>query len=201
MASLQQDGPSGRSRIRFYVGEREYKRSLKTKDPRVAESILGRVEETLRLLEQGRIEVPEGADLGCFVLADGKVAGQAPEAKIRTLGDPLDIYTTTYPAVAKEESTTRTEQTHFSHLRRHLGAKTPVRSLGASHLQGYIGERLKDKWRGRTIGSSTIKNEIDTGCERQRESAARGGGSGRHPIPRLLARRLAADGLQGHPLG
>ncbi len=189
MASLQQDGPSGRSRIRFYVGEREYKRSLKTKDPRVAESILGRV------------EVPEGADLGCFVLADGKVAGQAPEAKIRTLGDLLDIYTTTYPAVAKEESTTRTEQTHFSHLRRHLGAKTPVRSLGASHLQGYIGERLKDKWRGRTIGSSTIKNEIDTGCERQRESAARGGGSGRHPIPRLLARRLAADGLQGHPLG
>jgi hypothetical protein len=80
MASLQFDRASKRWQIRFYFAGLEYKRSLKIKSERQAQSIQGRVEETIRLLESGRLELPAGADLAVFILADGKQT-QKPSAK------------------------------------------------------------------------------------------------------------------------
>ena len=58
MASLERDTPSGRYRIRFRYEGRSFKRSLKTSDRREALSVVGRVDETLRLIQRGRIDVP-----------------------------------------------------------------------------------------------------------------------------------------------
>ena len=38
-----------------------------------AEACLVRLEENLRLVERGRITIPDGADLGLFLLSDGKL--------------------------------------------------------------------------------------------------------------------------------
>ena len=73
MASIEFDEASKRYRIRFRYGGKPYKRSLKTTEKREAEAVVGRVEETIRLLERGRIDIPLGADPGVFILSDGKL--------------------------------------------------------------------------------------------------------------------------------
>jgi len=62
LASLLKDEQSGRYRIRFRYAGQPYNRSIKTTDRKEAESIRGRVEETLRLIAHGRLEVPANAD-------------------------------------------------------------------------------------------------------------------------------------------
>ena len=162
MASLQRDPDSGRYRIRFYHGDREYKRSIKTKDERVALSILGRVEETLRLVEQGRIDIPEDADIGAFILADGKPAKKRETERIATLGDLFECRQEMLPPDSKEANTLSTERIHFAHLGRVLGRKTPLRTLSVTDLQRYVNARYGDSWRGKPIRTVTIKKEIDT---------------------------------------
>jgi hypothetical protein len=95
MACVEFDKASGRYRIRFrYVGI-PFKRSLKKSEEREARSILGRVEEPIRLMERGCLDLPPNADPGVFILSDGKlnrkptteqgntVRGQSPRAKRR----------------------------------------------------------------------------------------------------------------------
>ena len=69
MASLELDPVSGRHRIRFRFAGRAYKRSLKTQDRREARAVVGRVDEMIRLLERGRLELPTGAEPGAFILS------------------------------------------------------------------------------------------------------------------------------------
>jgi hypothetical protein len=62
MASVEFDEASSRYRIRFRYGGKPFKRSLKTSEEREARSILGRVEETIRLMKRGRLDLPPDAD-------------------------------------------------------------------------------------------------------------------------------------------
>src|SRR5437016_1309212 len=87
MASIQLDPASGRYRIRFYYGGCEYKRSIKTTDETAACALLHRVEETIRFLEQGRLEMPPDADPAQFILSDGKRTAKVKTAAVRTLGE------------------------------------------------------------------------------------------------------------------
>lgn len=85
MASLHRDEASGKYRIRFYYGGIEYKRSVKTGNDEEAQAVKSRVEETLRLLERGRLEIPPGADPGRFILSDGKMNGKPVVQKALSL--------------------------------------------------------------------------------------------------------------------
>src|SRR4029077_20850693 len=98
MASLQFDEASSRFRIRFYFGGQQYKRSIKTKDQKIANGICGRVEETIRLLEQGRLEIPDGAAPAAFILSDGKLTGKPVVQRSLTLAELIDTYRAKYPA-------------------------------------------------------------------------------------------------------
>jgi len=71
MAWLQQD-PSGNYHISF----RLFKRSLRTSNEKDARTRLDRLEETIRLVEAGRIEIPTEIDLPRFLLSDGKLNGK-----------------------------------------------------------------------------------------------------------------------------
>jgi hypothetical protein len=71
MASLEQRGR--RYRLAFRLGGQKYQVALKTEDRREAEACLGRVEENLRLVERGRLTIPDGADVGLFLVSDGKL--------------------------------------------------------------------------------------------------------------------------------
>ena len=102
MASIEQDRLSGRFRVRFRYGGRQFQRSLKTKDRREAASVLGRVEETLRLIERGNIDVPPNVDTGLFILSDGKRNGKPKARTVLTLGGLLDRCFLELPEGSKE---------------------------------------------------------------------------------------------------
>ena len=91
MASLEYDANSGRYRIRFRYANIAYKRALKSKDKREAAAIVSRAEETIRLLEHGRLEIPAEADPGTFILSDGKLNGKPTAPTVRTLDDLFEV--------------------------------------------------------------------------------------------------------------
>jgi integrase len=162
MASLQFDEASGRYRIRFYFGGQEFKRSIKTKDEKIARGIQARVEETIRLLEHGRLEIPANADPATFILSDGKL-GQKPVAeRVLTVAEVFASYRAKYPAGAKEASTTYTERIHCNHLHRLLGGKTIAQTLTTANVQDYIDRRSQEEWRGKPIKAQTVKKEVET---------------------------------------
>ena len=72
MASLHRDSKSPNYSIRFRYDGRNVNRSLGTGDRRKATGICSRIEETLCLLESGRIDIPAGADPVEFIFSDGK---------------------------------------------------------------------------------------------------------------------------------
>ena len=76
MASLLQDRASRCFHVRFRYAGQSYKRSLKTRDKREAKTVLSSVDETIRLIERGRLEMPPDADPGVFILSDGTRNGK-----------------------------------------------------------------------------------------------------------------------------
>ena len=149
MASLEFDPASGRYRIRFRYRGKPYKRSLKTVDKREAESLVGRVEDTLRLLERGRIELPSDCEPGLFILSDGKLHGKATHAAVVTLQDLFGLYREKLPEGAKEATTLEGENIHIKHLLRHLKSTAVVQTIAVGDLQAYVEKRLHDQWRGK----------------------------------------------------
>jgi hypothetical protein len=109
MASLQVDPASGRFRVRFRLNGCPYKRSLKTKDEKEARAVVERVDETIRLIERGRLEIPGDADPAVFILSGGKRKSTAVAPKVRTLRALFDCYRKTLPVGAKEQSTLEAE--------------------------------------------------------------------------------------------
>ena len=95
MAWLEEHPTSGHFKICFRFGNRKLKKTIKTTSKREAEGALARFEENLRLLERGRIELPPGADIGTFLLSDGKLAASpvlvAPPRPL-LLKDLCDLY-------------------------------------------------------------------------------------------------------------
>jgi len=79
MSWLEQD-KSKSFHVRFRLGGTKFRRSLRTKSRSKAESRLHRLDENIRLVESGRLQIPGGADVATFLLSDGKLNGS-----IRTL--------------------------------------------------------------------------------------------------------------------
>jgi integrase len=162
VASLEYDVASSRYRLRFRYADRSYKRSLKTTDQREARTVASRVEETIRLLEHGRLQIPPNADPAAFILSDGKSNGKPTAPAIRTLQDLFTLYTEKLPTGTKEVSTLAGEAIHRKHLLRHLKGSSVVSSMTAGDMQAYVEKRLQDKWRGEAIRPDTIKKELTT---------------------------------------
>ena len=70
---------SGVYHVGLRLGGRKFTRSLNTEDEAEADSAVACIEENLRLIERGRLEIPKGSDLMSFLLSNGKV--QAPTAE------------------------------------------------------------------------------------------------------------------------
>ena len=121
MASLDIDNSSRRHRIRFRFAGRSYKRSLKTTDRYEAMTVKGRVEETIRLLERGRLEMSLNADPAAYIMSDGKINRKPLPPPIRTITELFDKYRKGLPEGAKEQTTLKGEEIHVGHLKRHLG--------------------------------------------------------------------------------
>lgn len=145
VASIQQDPQSKQFRIRFRFGGRRFFRSLKTAEKKVARSVLGRVEETLRLIDQGRLEVPSGVAPGQFILSDGKINNSRSVNSAISLSKLFSVYRSRLPDGAKEPSTIRTEKTHITNLLRLLPGQSTASSLSTADVQRYVEKRLTEK--------------------------------------------------------
>ncbi len=162
MAHLEHDLRFDLYRIRFRYAGREYKRSLKTNDHREARAVRGRIEETILLLERGRLEMPVEADPAEYILSNGKRSAKPVAPVVMTLGELFAQYNEKLPEGAKEKTTRSNEKIHQAHLLRHLKSRTVLRTLKPVEVQTYVAERLKDTWRRKLVTGETVKKEIAT---------------------------------------
>ncbi len=162
VAYLELDPLSQHYRVRFRYAGKQYKRSLRTTDSREARGLKGRVEETILLLERGRLEMPEGADPATFILSDGKLAKKQTTSAVNTIGELFRLYDERLPEGVKEPTTRATEITHQAHLLKHLKTRTVLKTLTPADMQDFASKRLQDKWRKKRIGPETVKKELAT---------------------------------------
>jgi integrase len=161
MAWLEKRG--NKFRIKYRHAGRNESCRLKTGDHREAQVCLARFEENFRLFERGRLELPPGADLGIFLLSDGKLNHRATAAKPTTLGELIDHYLNNHPEGAKEATTRYTERIHVKHLQRHLGEATLLSDISTETLQAYVNSRSKEKSKFRQgISHTTVRKELAT---------------------------------------
>ena len=165
MAWLEEHPTSGHFKICFRFGNRKLKKTIKTTSKRDAEGALARFEENLRLLERGRIELPPGADIGTFLLSDGKLATNpvlvAPPRPL-LLKDLCDLYVGVQSNGAIEANSLDTIRIHLRHVKKTLGESFPIPTLEVSHLQGHIDRRSRKRYRGRPLSAVTLRKEMAT---------------------------------------
>lgn len=170
MASLMQYPDS--YHVCFRVGKTQFRRSLDTLDAKDAKSKLGRIEATLHDIKVGKLPLPDGCDVGLFVLSDGKLSAKVVAPDNTTLGDLVDRYTTEKVGLAS--TTMVTTNVHIKHLIEHFGVKQIAQAITHADLQGYVNMRVKA---GRA--NDTIQKEMGTfsamwswGCKMQLVSGA-----------------------------
>ncbi len=162
MASLHEDERTGNWIIMFRWGGQQYRRSCETANKGSAGSIKARVEDTIRLLKLGRIEVPKGADPGVWIMSDGKLTAK-PKAKggqLRRLGAICDAYLA--DQIAKADNTVACEGIHVRHLKRVMGESTMLDTVTLNVIQGYVTARSRTKRRGTPLSGKTIRKELAT---------------------------------------
>ncbi|QDT43506.1 hypothetical protein Pan241w_36070 [Gimesia alba] len=134
----------GSWRIAFRIGEQRFNRSLKTENKDEAEARQARLEESIRLVESGRIEIPPGADIPTFLLSDGKLK-QSSSIAVRalTLSQLFEEFFFKLPEGNLEDSTIYGMQRHRRHLERIIGVRFPVQQLTTEVLQNYVSKRSR----------------------------------------------------------
>lgn len=188
MAWLEQTS-TGQFHVAFRYGGLKYKKSLRTRDQRAANARVHRIAENLRLLESGRLVLPANADIGAFLLSDGKlnaVTPESPRRSLRTLGQLATAFLASIPEGALETTTINGMKIHLQHLKRVLGASFAIAEAGLEDLQRYIEERSKARGiRGKTLSAATIKKEITTLRTLWNWAKAAGHVTGSLPLKRL----------------
>lgn len=160
MASLQQD-PSGNFHVCFRFRSVRFKRSLKTKFRRKAEAAASRIEENIRLIDEGRIPVPVG-DVPTYLLSDGKLTEKSEPTKNVKLAEIFEKYSGAVPKDALEATSIATMKIHVRHIVRILGGNQLLRDLQKSDLQSYVTKRSGESGRRGNVSASTIRKELGT---------------------------------------
>ena len=163
MASLHQDERTGNWIIMFRWGGQQFRKSCETPSKSDATETKVRVEGTIRLLKQGRIEIPKDADPGVWIISDGKLKAKPTVSTNEPayLGSICDAYYK--DQLDKADTTLVGETTHINHLKKLLGVKTKLESLNLEALQGYVNNRRQQSNRfGGKVSGKTIKKELTT---------------------------------------
>jgi len=163
MAWLETHPTSGHFRICFRWAGRKLKKTVKTTERSDAETALARFNENLDLLERGRLELPTGADIGTFLLSDGKLNGQ-PSAthppRPLTLAELRDAYVQVHSNGAMEENSLATVRMHLRHVIVTLGKSFRVGSITSNDLQRHIDRRARKRYRGLPLSGVTLRKEM-----------------------------------------
>ncbi|MEQ8853635.1 site-specific integrase [Gimesia sp.] len=167
MASIeQQENGNWIIRFRFPVNGkvRKFNRSLKTQSEKTALQKHALIEQTIDMINTGRIALPDGAtekNVATFILSGGKLTVRPQAIKSVLLEDLWMEYRSDY-STGKEENSVATEETHKKNLVKILG-NISIQSITTDMLQNYVNKRSLQKGiRGKTIQSATIKKELQT---------------------------------------
>jgi integrase len=161
MPSLEQR--NGTYHINFRLNGRRFRRSLRTANERSAQASMARLEDNLRRVELGTLELPDDVDIATFLLSDGRTRKKPARLGPRTLGELLTAFLAQLPHHSIEHSTRQSFENHIRHLRRVLGNSVVLDALQLVDLQRYVNDRAEEKGiRGRTLSPATIKKEIVT---------------------------------------
>ncbi len=154
---------NGNYRVIFRFGGRRHTKSLRTSNARAASVALARLEDNLRRLELGTLELPDDVNVGAFLLSDGKQKKKQRKLGPRTVGELLQGFLDQIPDNAVEASTIQSFDIHIRHLKRILGKSLLLGQIDLPQLQRYANKRATEKGiRGRTLSPATIKKEIVT---------------------------------------
>ena len=123
---------------------------------------LARLEENLRLVERGRLTVPAGADLGLFLLSDGKLDKPVELVRTLRLAEMFTTYQTQFTAGAKELITRQMEDIHMNHLSRIIGGETAVTAITAETIQQFVDVRSQEKHKNQQIKPKTVRKAVAT---------------------------------------
>jgi integrase len=163
MAWLEQHPTAGTFQIVFRLGETKFKRSLKTDNARDAAGRLARVEENIRLVESGRLTLPEHSDPAAFLLSDGKLNGKPKVAKRLALSELIERYKAALPEGSLESESLRIAELHVRHFVRILGVRKILGELALDDLQRYVLKRSCEPGKnGNSVSVGTIRKEIAT---------------------------------------
>lgn len=154
---------NGRYNLILRFGGKRFVRSLKTDDEDEALAKKLRVEENIRLVESGRLTIPDGADVVTFLLSDGKLNKKPVVKGSLTIPQLFTAFWEALPVGSLEEPTIDMMKIHQRHLERVLGKRLIVQDLTQGDLQKYVTKRSKQKThKDTTITGNTIKKEIVT---------------------------------------
>ncbi len=163
MAWLEEHPTSGHFKICFRWAGRKLKKTVKTSGRKEAEAILARFEENIQLIERGRLSLPVGADIGTFLLSDGKLTAKpspVPPVCPLTLNELRDAYLAVHSNGAMESNSLDTVRLHLRHVATTLGATFPIETLEVSHLQRHVDRRARKVYRGRPLSAVTLRKDI-----------------------------------------
>lgn len=148
----------------FRYGGKVFRTSLKTGGQRTANAAVARVDENIRLLETGRLTLPDdGHDLVTFLLSDGKLASKPKLSAISLLFDVCAGYLEAMSNGSMELNSLDTTGIHINHLLRILGNRLPLQALSFADLQRYVDTRAQEPGkRGKKLSPTTIRKEDAT---------------------------------------
>jgi integrase len=115
------------------------------------------VDETLALLERGRLGLPEGVPLEDFVAAGGKVPKVSARPETVTARQLIDSYLATHSNGTVEESSLGTARTHLHQFAQTVGERFRMQALTLLDLQGHIDRRRK-----KGVSPVTLRKELAT---------------------------------------
>jgi integrase len=166
MAWLEPHRTSGHFNLCLRWQGKKLRRTLKTTEKKEAETTLHRFEENLRLLERGRLTLPDGGDLLTFLLSDGKLSGvpitpPVPAPAKLTLREISDRYLATLGNGTVEANSLATTRMHLQHFLRKLGDDFSIEGLKTPILQDYVNTRSRRKGKKKIpLSPATLRKEV-----------------------------------------
>ena len=193
MASIHQDPRTKVWQVVFRWEGEQYKRTAQTKKKKDAETLAGRVDDTIKMLRTGHLSMPEDADAASWILSHGQQAKQrSTNGKQRS--QPFGTICDLYFADQKDKAGTTLsgETTHIGHLKRLLRESRPLAHINVTTMQRYVNKRSAEKWRKKPISGRTIHKELVTFRQIWKWARLRGYAKGPCPIVDDLGRRIVS---------
>lgn len=153
MAGIRKKGENWYCTFRFRGGRYNFALGNLNEDQARARAV--EVDETLGLIERGRLEVPSGITLEDFVAAGGKVPVVSARPENVTARQLFDSYLTTLGNGTVEASTLSTARTHLRKVEETIGARFRIQGLTLLKLQEHVDRRAK-----KSVSPVTIKKEV-----------------------------------------